>query len=241
MSYFIATLLIGFVILFHEFGHFIAAKKVRIPIATFSIGFGPKIIGRKSGETEYRLSLIPIGGYVLPEIEDEKEFFALPVNKRIMMALGGPIASVILPVVCFSVIYSVKYGLSFMSVLYKPIMQASNLLYKMVIALPDVFNHTEQLSGIVGIVAQGGDFVGTNLINAFQFVAFISLNLAVLNLLPIPVLDGGKVLLYLLEKIHPKLLRLHFPLAIAGWMFVIGLMLYVTAVDIGKLLWVSAI
>lgn len=89
MSYLLVALLVGFIILFHEFGHFIAAKGVRIPIAIFSIGFGPKIIVKKWGETEYRLSLVPIGGYVLPEIENEKEFFELPVNKRILMALGG--------------------------------------------------------------------------------------------------------------------------------------------------------
>lgn len=241
MSYFFAVLLVGFVIMFHEFGHFIAAKRVRIPIATFSIGFGPKIIGKKWGETEYRLSLIPIGGYVLPEIEDENEFFVLPVKKRIIMALGGPIASFILPVICFSVIYSFKYGLSFVNVLYKPIVQSIKILYEMVISLPYVFAHSEQLSGIVGIVTQGGNFVGTNLTNAIQFVALISLNLTVLNLLPIPALDGGKVLLYLLEKIHPSLLRLHLPLAIFGWIFVIGLMLYVTVIDIGKLLFVSVV
>ncbi len=243
MSYFFVALLIGFVIMFHEFGHFIAAKGVRIPIAIFSIGFGPKIIGKKWGETEYRLSLIPIGGYVLPEIEEENEneFFVLPVKKRIIMALGGPIASFILPVICFSVIYSFKYGLSFANVLYKPIAQSIKILYEMVISLPYVFAHSEQLSGIVGIVTQGGNFVGTNLMNAIQFVALISLNLTVLNLLPIPALDGGKVLLYLLEKIHPRFLRLHLPLAIFGWIFVIGLMLYVTAVDIGKLLLVSVV
>ena len=235
MSYIIVALLIGFVILVHEIGHFIAAKQAGIKIAVFSIGFGPRLIGRKWRGTEYRLSLIPLGGYVLPEIDDEKEFFTIPVNKRIWMALGGPIASFLFPVLCFSLVFSVRNGLSLANVFVKPVLQAVDLLLAMAMALPRIFTHSEQLSGIVGIVAQGGNFVGTNLQNAWQFAVLISLNLAVLNLLPVPALDGGKVFLYLLEKIHPKLQRLHVPLAIAGWIFLIGLMLYVTVMDIGKL------
>lgn len=236
MSYIIAALLIGFVILVHEFGHFIAAKRAGIAVAVFSLGFGPRVIGRKWKGTEYRLSLIPLGGYVLPEIEDEKEFFAVPVNKRIVMALGGPIASFLFPVLCFALNNSIRFGLSLANAFIRPLAQAADLMLAMVTALPRIFTHSEQLSGIVGIVAQGGSFVGNNFLNGVQFAVLISLNLAVLNLLPIPVLDGGKVFLYLLEKIDPKLQRWHVPLAIGGWIFVIGLMVYVTVKDVGKLI-----
>ena len=82
MNYLIIILLIGLLILVHELGHFLAARWVKIPVARFSIGFGPKLWGYKKGNTEYWLSLIPIGGYVLPEIEDETEFFKIPVYKR---------------------------------------------------------------------------------------------------------------------------------------------------------------
>ncbi len=236
MSYIMVVLWIGLVIWFHELGHFIAAKKTGIGIAVFSIGFGPRLVGRKWKGTDYRLSLIPLGGYVLPEIEDEREFFAIPVNKRIWMALGGLIASFIFPVICFAVIFPVLHGFSVANVLYKPFVHVLSLLRQMVASLPYVFTHGGQLSGIVGVVALGGSVVGASWMNAVQFAAFISLNLAVLNLLPVPVLDGGKVLMYLLEKINPKLRRLHVPLAIAGWVFIIGLMVYVTVLDIGKLL-----
>ncbi len=236
MSYVMVMLLIGSVILFHEFGHFVAAKRAGITIAVFSIGFGPRLIGRKWRGTEYRLSLIPLGGYVLPEIENEREFFAIPVNKRIWMALGGPIASFIFPMICFAIVFPVMYGLSFANVLIKPAIYALDLLRQMIMSLPGVFTHPGQLSGIVGVVALGGSVVGPGWTNALQFAAFLSLNFVVLNLLPIPVLDGGKVVLYLLEKMHPKLQRLHVPLAMAGWIFMIGLMAYVTVCDIGKLL-----
>jgi regulator of sigma E protease len=236
MSYFMVMLLIGFVILFHEFGHFIAAKKAGIAVAVFSIGFGPKLIGRKWRGTEYRLSLIPLGGYVLPEIENEWEFFAIPVNKRVRMAAGGLIASFMFPVIGFSVVFPVMYGLSFANIFIKPVAYTLELLRQMIMSLPGAFTHAGQLSGIVGVVAWGGSVVGASWLNAVQFAAFISLNLAVLNLLPVPVLDGGKVVMCLLEKMHPKLQRLHVPLAMAGWILMIGLMAYVTVCDIGRLL-----
>ena len=100
--------------------------------------------------------------------------------------------------------------------------------------MASTFAHPSELSGVVGIVAQGGSFVGTSPLKAVSFSILLSLNLAILNLLPIAPLDGGKVILYLMEKIHPKLSRLHVPLAIAGWVLLIGLMAFATAFDIGR-------
>src|SRR5512145_2121102 len=102
MQYIIALLLIGFVILAHEFGHFIAARISGIPIKVFSIGFGPKLWAVTKRKTEYRIAIIPLGGYVMPDCQDDKEFLALPVFKRIIMTAGGPLASIILPLFCFA-------------------------------------------------------------------------------------------------------------------------------------------
>jgi regulator of sigma E protease len=69
-----AALVLGVLIFVHEFGHFITAKMVDIEVPRFSIGFGPKIIGFRRGETEYVISLLPLGGYVkmagMEEMED---------------------------------------------------------------------------------------------------------------------------------------------------------------------------
>ena len=81
---------------------------------------------------------------------------------------------------------------------------------------------------------QGGQFVGDDILKALNFSILLSINLAILNLFPIPVFDGGKIILYLLEKLHPRLMRLHISLAIAGWIFIIGLLIYVTVLDIGR-------
>ncbi len=58
------VVLLGVLIFAHELGHFLMAKRSGVGVLKFSLGFGPKVIGKKIGETEYLLSLIPLGGYV---------------------------------------------------------------------------------------------------------------------------------------------------------------------------------
>ena len=235
MYHIIILLLIGFVILAHEAGHFFAARLVKMPVAVFSIGFGPALFRFRRGETEYRICMIPLGGYVMPQVQDEEEFFSFPCNSRIVMTLGGPAASLLLPFIIFSALNAAAGGFTLHSLLVKPFMQVYTTLGSMLCALPLMFSHPRQLTGIVGIVSQGGQFVGGSAVKAFKFMAFLSLNLALLNLLPFPVLDGGKVVLYLLEKIHRPLQRLHMPLVMAGWIILMGLMVYVTIYDVLRL------
>jgi regulator of sigma E protease len=64
---------LGVLVAFHELGHFLAARWVGVKVLKFSLGFGPKLFGRKMGETEYLLSAIPLGGYVKLYGEDEAE------------------------------------------------------------------------------------------------------------------------------------------------------------------------
>ena len=65
--------LLGVLIFIHEFGHFLAAKYAGVGVLKFSLGFGPSLIGKKIGETEYMLSLIPLGGYVKLLGESEED------------------------------------------------------------------------------------------------------------------------------------------------------------------------
>src|SRR5438034_10109496 len=70
MIHFVTTWLLPFIIILgaavilHEFGHFIVAKFFKIRVETFSFGFGPRLFGKKYGDTDYRVSAIPLGGYV---------------------------------------------------------------------------------------------------------------------------------------------------------------------------------
>ena len=112
-------ILLGILIFVHELGHFLAARMSGVGVQKFSLGFGPKIIGRTIGETEYVLSWIPLGGYVklmgesgTEELspEDEKRSFARQnVWKRIMIVAAGPAFNFLLAVVIFIAV--MMYGL----------------------------------------------------------------------------------------------------------------------------------
>ncbi|HYA31462.1 MAG TPA: site-2 protease family protein, partial [Thermodesulfovibrionales bacterium] len=64
MTIFYAIILLGILIFVHELGHFLFAKMVNVKVLRFSLGFGPRVLGKKYGETEYQISAIPLGGYV---------------------------------------------------------------------------------------------------------------------------------------------------------------------------------
>src|SRR5205809_6074512 len=63
-SILVAMVVLGIIIVIHELGHFLVAKFFKIKVETFSIGFGPRILGIRKGDTDYRLSAFPLGGYV---------------------------------------------------------------------------------------------------------------------------------------------------------------------------------
>ena len=102
----------GILILFHEFGHFLACKKIGVRVEKFSLGFGPKLFGFKKGETEYCLSAIPLGGYVKLAGEDSHEklkgkkweFLSQNIPKRAAIIFSGPLANLFLAFLLFSLI-----------------------------------------------------------------------------------------------------------------------------------------
>ncbi|HTM58223.1 MAG TPA: RIP metalloprotease RseP [Candidatus Udaeobacter sp.] len=97
--------LLGLVIFVHELGHFLAAKARGVRVLRFSLGFGPKMIGFKRGETEYQISWVPLGGYVqmagdspgedgsMPEGPDQ--FLSHPWPGRMLIAVSGPLANLV--------------------------------------------------------------------------------------------------------------------------------------------------
>jgi len=102
--------ILGSAVVIHEFGHFIVAKLFKIRVETFSVGFGPRLFGKKWGHTDYRLSAIPLGGYVklggdesnaplegegATDIPARERFDLRPRWQRILVALAGPVMNVI--------------------------------------------------------------------------------------------------------------------------------------------------
>jgi regulator of sigma E protease len=115
MDLFYFIILISSLIFVHELGHFLFAKAFGVKVLTFSLGFGPKIIKLRGRETEYCISLIPLGGYVrmleaaksdvvLPE-DRKRTFESLPLHKRIMIVLAGPSMNLVFPILLYFAVF----------------------------------------------------------------------------------------------------------------------------------------
>ena len=110
-----AIVVLGVLIFVHEFGHFIVAKGFGIKVLRFSLGFGPKIIGKTVGETEYCIASVPLGGYVkilgqdreeeIDPAEKDRAFSEKSVWVRMAVVVAGPFFNLLLAVVIFSGVY----------------------------------------------------------------------------------------------------------------------------------------
>jgi regulator of sigma E protease len=108
------AVVLGILVLLHEWGHFVAAKLCGVRVDVFSIGFGPRIWGVKRGDTDYRLSALPLGGYVRMAgdnpVEERTgapyEFLSRPRWQRFIIAVAGPITNIVLTFLIFWGIYA---------------------------------------------------------------------------------------------------------------------------------------
>src|SRR5215510_9049296 len=92
MTYLIALALLSLLIVVHEVGHLLAARLVGIPAAEFSVVVVPRLKSRRWRGTEYALRAIPLGGFVVPAL-DEDDFRSVPFRRRLLFFLGGPLAN----------------------------------------------------------------------------------------------------------------------------------------------------
>lgn len=107
------SVVLGVMVLVHEWGHFIVAKAFGVRVEIFSIGFGSRLWGTKRGDTDYRISALPLGGYVKMAgdnpLEDRKgdpdEFLSKPRWQRVLIALAGPAMNIVLSIVLVAGIY----------------------------------------------------------------------------------------------------------------------------------------
>ncbi len=317
-------------VLSHEFGHFIVAKKSGVTVEEFSIGMGPKLKSWEHKGTNYSFRIFPIGGYVKmlgeeDKAEGEGSYHRKSLAKRISIILAGPIMNIILAILLFSIIFfimgtpttvidTVKGDYPAALAGIKPGDRVVNIdghrinswdqLQSLVstsqqeeieisvdrngiIHTYTVFPVTDSQTGqqVIGITpraeksvigaiglgvtrsfaviglmvtylaelvmgkASAEDVVGavgviqlvnqaakTGILNVMFLAAFLSLNLGVINLLPIPALDGGKMVFLLLEGLRGKPIDIekegliHF----IGFVFLIMLIIVITWKDISR-------
>src|SRR5436309_3332423 len=111
------VVVLGFMILIHEFGHYAVAKWLGVRVEQFAIGFGKRLIGFRKGETDYRINAIPLGGYVKMSGEnpmdarsdDPREFMNHSRWHRFLIAIAGPIINILLAIVLLTTVYMVHY------------------------------------------------------------------------------------------------------------------------------------
>lgn len=304
-------ILLGVLIFVHELGHFLVAKLSGVGVLKFSLGFGPKLIGKTVGETEYLISAVPLGGYVklLGESEEdeiapgdeERSFQRQPVLKRIAIVIAGPLFNFFFALVVFSMIFAlgvpsltskvgdiqegsaafkagiekgdsiiaidggkitlwsemadiirnsegrelnfeIERGTKILHIGVNPekasgvnvfgeevttyqigisssqemVIKRFNPLQAFLQGLGQTWSITElvvvgiykifegvvsprELGGPILIAKMSGEFAKQGIIPFVFFMAFLSINLGVLNLLPIPVLDGGHLMFYVIE------------------------------------------
>ncbi|NLC78461.1 MAG: RIP metalloprotease RseP [Ruminococcaceae bacterium] len=327
----------GLIIFIHELGHFIAAKKSKITVNEFSLGMGPRLFGFTKGETKYNLRLLPIGGFVAMEGEDEESdkpgaFNKAPVWNRIWVVASGAIMNLILgfivvlaltcsmellgtrtiggfaenaateasglqvddtivaingrktylitdiqyeiarirdgsaditvkrggeeitlddvkfdtavaedgteTIVFDMIFYGVKptFG-TVMTYSFRWTLSIAKLVVSSLVDLVTGSADVSQLSGPVGIVTVVGQAAQDSFFSVLMLLAFISINLGIFNILPLPALDGGRLIFLLFEAITKKKLDSKYEslVNVIGFVLLMLLMVFVTYNDITRL------
>jgi len=222
-------LILGVLVLSHEFGHFWLAKKAGLKVNEFAFGFPPKLISKTYKGTKYSLNLIPIGGYVKIHGENGEDknnsqsFSSQSIKVRAGILIAGSLMNIFLGVLLVglveagNIIWLIFSGLFFM---LQTLWQSG--------ALPqDIF-------GPVGIASLTGDFLQRGFWDLLWFVSVLSINLGIINLLPFPALDGGRLLMLVIEKVKGRALNQKVEQLIhaTGFALLILLMIFITWQDI---------
>ncbi len=334
----LAILMFVFIIVLHEFGHFIAAKLLGVRVNEFSVGFGPKLFSKKGKETQYSVRAIPFGGYCAMEGEDEESADPKafgnkkPWRRLVIVAAGaafnlllGFILSLILTIsepafatttvaefsddavsnsyglmendeiikingrriYCYSDlsymlassrdgkldftvirngkethIKNVEFGLqklddgnsyikldflvygekkTFLSTLKhatKNTISYGRIVYMSLYDMIGGKYKLNQLSGPVGITAVVSDAAKQSLWNVVYLACILTINLGIMNLLPLPALDGGRLIFILIELIRGKPVPAKYEGLVhtIGFVLLFGLIIFITFNDILNLI-----
>ncbi len=242
--------LLGFLIFIHECGHFFVAKLCKVKVKEFAIGFGKTIWEKKGKETKYAIRMIPLGGFVSMEGEDEESdeegsFSKASIGKRIAIVLAGASVNIIFGILVYFILVT-TVGIqfadptrdTFLNRIYYGARGTGDFILTIFDSIKMLFTgglFTEQMVGIVGI----SDVViqTSGIINYIYLLAVISVSLGVTNLLPIPALDGGKILILLIEIIRGKPMKVETEAKIQlfGLSLLLALSIFVTYKDIVRI------
>lgn len=229
-------------------GHFVVAKICNVKVNEFSIGFGKEIWHKQGKETKYAIRLIPLGGFVSMEGEEErsensKSFSKASIPKRIAIVSAGAIVNIIFAIIVYFILTLIVGTKINDSTFMDRIINGGNLTKEFIISIADSLKQlftgkvgVDQMMGPVGISEMISKTSG--IFEFFEMMSLISLSLGVTNLLPIPALDGGKILILIIEAIRRKPMKqqTEINIQLLGFSILIGLSIYVTYNDILRIL-----
>lgn len=222
-SYVVAVAVMGLLVLVHEAGHFLVARRAGIAVAEFSVGVGPRLLGFHRAGTAWTLRLIPLGGYVRWAEDGEALFNDAPARTRAWVLLAGPLANLLFAAVALVLLYGpvLGYGQATLPAVTRAF---GYMLSAWAGGLLGLFSGSAaDLAGPVGITRAVASNASSGLDYLLWTVAALSFNLTLFNLLPLPVLDGGRLLLLAVERVRRRALD---PL-VEGWIHAAGFLFFV--------------
>ena len=233
------VIILGFLVLIHETGHFLVARLCKVKVNEFAIGFGPVIWQKETTRTKYALRLIPLGGFVSMLGEEERSdeegsFSKASIPKRIAIVAAGGLVNIIFAIVLYIILVAILTGN-----LGIAITSSGNFIMAMWESIKMIFTGGVTVNDLMGPIGISEVVAQTSTaIDFFYIMALISMSLGVTNLLPFPPLDGGKILIYIIEAIRRKPLKEDFELKLqmAGFLFLIMLSVFVALNDVGRIM-----
>ena len=233
------VIILGFLVLIHETGHFLVARLCKVKVNEFAIGFGPVIWQKETTRTKYALRLIPLGGFVSMLGEEERSdeegsFSKASIPKRIAIVAAGGLVNIIFAIVLYIILVAILTGN-----LGIAITSSGNFIIAMWESIKMIFTGGVTVNDLMGPIGISEVVAQTSTaIDFFYIMALISMSLGVTNLLPFPPLDGGKILIYIIEAIRRKPLKEDFELKLqmAGFLLLIMLSVFVAFNDVGRIM-----
>ncbi len=240
------TVVFSIIVLIHELGHFIAARVSGVKVYEFSIGFpfSPKVVTLfKHRETEFTLRLLPLGGFVsFSEGVDEEAngLFEASYFKRALILSAGSLLNVIFAFLVFITVFMLGKNIPFSDA----VLMSAEILWEILAGTALLISNLitgngsmEGLAGPVGIASLAGQAASKGFINLMYFTGLLSMSLGIMNLLPLPALDGGQLSMLFIEAIRQKPLSLktYQVVTVLGMSLFIILTVIVTYRDIVRL------
>ncbi|MDP2689559.1 MAG: site-2 protease family protein [Deltaproteobacteria bacterium] len=235
------------VVIVHEAGHFMAARLFSVKAYEFSIGFpfSPRIATLfRHRETEFTLRLLPLGGFVSfsPDGEDGvPEYFSLGKWKRAGVAAAGSAFNIIFSLFVFTAAFAIGKDMGLLEGAVTGLNEARSVFagtFHLLSGLITGSGSFEGLSGPIGIAVMAGKAAGAGPFSLLYFTAMLSLSLGILNLLPLPALDGGHFVMIAVEAFlkRPLKLKTYSIMGVAGFVLFIVITAAVSYRDVLMLL-----